>query len=565
MTLLTHGFVEPSPIGLTLQWRDFDCTGLSYNSPSLRGQTEFRPSFEAFNFGQAGFRPMAQPRRSRDNPHVSALSCRKTRTALISGLLVSGVFIAGCYSIRPSRGAGQTRPITNRQYNVADVLVPGGYKVSVAASNLTFPTGVDFDDAGEVYVVESGYSYGEVWNTPRLIHIERTGQIKEIARGERNGPWNGVTFYAGSFYVAEGGVLEGGRILRIEPDGKVSVIVSNLPSFGDHHSNAPLVGPDGWLYFTQGTASNAGIVGEDNAQFGWLKRKPGFHDIPGQNIELVGRNFTSKNPLNPKAGRVTTGAFQPFGQATTAGQLVRGQVPCNGAVLRVRPDGGDVQLVAWGFRNPFGLAFTADGRLFATENSYDDRGSRPVWGSPDVLWEVHRGVWYGWPDFAAGLPITHFKPPNHARPEFLLAKHPNTPPRPVAKFPVHASANGFDISRNREFGHEGEAFVALFGDEAPAVGKVLHPVGVQVVRVNLTNGVSDGFAVNRGKQNGPASLLGNGGLERPVAARFSADGLELYIVDFGVMRHDAKGAHPITGTGALWCISRQPAQTAKVP
>jgi glucose/arabinose dehydrogenase len=497
--------------------------------------------------------------------HVHALRRRRTRIAIIAALIALGLFIAGCYSVRPSRGAGQIGPATNRQFNVADVLVPAGYLVSLAASNLTFPTGVAFDDTGEVYVVESGYSYGEVWTTPRLLHIERGGTIKEIARGERNGPWTGVTFHAGKFYVAEGGVLEGGRILRIELDGKVAVIVSNLPSFGDHHANAPLVGPDGWLYFTQGTASNSGIVGEDNAQFGWLKRKPEFHDIPGQNIELVGRNFTSRDPLNPKAGRVTTGAFLPFGQASTPGQVVPGQVPCSGAVLRVRPEGGQMELVAWGFRNPFGLAFTPDGRLFATENSYDDRGSRPVWGAPDVLWEVTRGIWYGWPDFAAGIPITHFKPPHHSRPEFLLAKHPNPPPKPVAKFAVHASANGFDISRSSDFGHEGEAFVALFGDEAPAVGKVLHPVGVQVVRVDLKNGVSESFAVNRGKKNGPASFLGNGGLERPVAARFRADGRELYIVDFGVLRHDAKGAHPVTQTGSLWRISREPTHAAKAP
>ena len=38
------------------------------------------------------------------------------------------------------------------------------------------------------------------------------------------------------------------------------MLVSNLPSFGDHHTDGPVIGPDGWLYFGQGTASNAGIV-----------------------------------------------------------------------------------------------------------------------------------------------------------------------------------------------------------------------------------------------------------------------------------------------------------------
>ena len=39
--------------------------------------------------------------------------------------------------------------------------------------------------------------------------------------------------------------------------------------------------------------------------------------------------------------------------------------------------------------------------------------------------------------------------------------------------PVHASAGGLDFSVNAEFGHRGRAFVALFGDMSPPVGKVL--------------------------------------------------------------------------------------------
>jgi hypothetical protein len=83
--------------------------------------------------------------------------------------------------------------------------------------------------------------------------------------------------------------------------------------------------------------------------------------------------------------KATTGAFSPFGRATTPGQKVPGRVPCSGAILRVRPEGGKVELVAWGLRNPFGLAFSPSGELFVTDNSYDERGSRPIWGTGDLL------------------------------------------------------------------------------------------------------------------------------------------------------------------------------------
>ncbi|MDB6112300.1 MAG: hypothetical protein JWR69_4050, partial [Pedosphaera sp.] len=338
------------------------------------------------------------------------------------------VVLCGCYNLRPSSGGGQARFAPPRQINPADVALPAGYRIAPVATGLTFPTGVVLDDDGRVYVVESGYSYGEVWTTPRLLRIEPGGATTVIASGTRNGPWTGVTFQQGKFFIAEGGELEGGRILRISLDGAITALVTNLPSFGDHHSDGPVIGPDGWLYFGQGTASNAGVVGEDNAQFGWLKRFPAFHDIPGQDIVLSGQNFRSANPLDARdRNGVVTGAFLPFGTASTPGEVIHGSLPCSGAIMRMRTEGGPLELVAWGFRNPFGLAFSPSGQLFVSENGFDERGSRPVWGAPDVLWRVKPGIWYGWPDYSAGMPLNQhrFKSDGKPQPQMLLAAHPN--------------------------------------------------------------------------------------------------------------------------------------------
>ena len=89
--------------------------------------------------------------------------------------------------------------------NAADIAVPSGYQIELVATGLTFPTGVAFDDKGGVYVTESGYSYGEVWDIPRLIRIERDGGTTLIAEGDQNGPWTGMLFHQNAFYVAEGG------------------------------------------------------------------------------------------------------------------------------------------------------------------------------------------------------------------------------------------------------------------------------------------------------------------------------------------------------------------------
>jgi len=468
--------------------------------------------------------------------------------------------LAGCYVVRPSSGAGQTSRPTPTQRSPKAVAVPTGYRVELAATGLTFPVGAAVDDRGQLYVIESGYAYGEDFTEPRLLRVEANGQTTVLASGGKGGPWTGLAWHQGNFYVADGNVLDGGRVLRISPEGKIDPLVTGLPSFGDHHTNGPVVGPDGWIYFSQGTATNSGIVGEDNLKFGWLKRHPEFHDVPAQDITLSGENIETDDYLHPGSGRkVRTGPFLPFGTAAQPGQVIKGSVKSSGSVLRVRAEGGEPELVAWGFRNPFGLAFAADGSLYVTENGYDDRGSRPAWGTPDVLWKIERGRWYGWPDYSASQPLTDpaFHPPGKAQPKPLLQPPPNPPPQPVAKFPVHSSADGFEFSRSVQFGYPGEAFVAIFGDESPTTGKILTSIGGKVVRVNVADGTIQDFAVNRAPKEGPGTKVGVAGFERPVSVRFDRTGDVLYVVDFGVMRHDQQGAHPERQTGSVWRIRKE--------
>ncbi len=471
------------------------------------------------------------------------------------------IHLSGCYALQRSSGGGQTDFNPPREVDPADIALPDGYKAEVVATGLTFPTGVGFDDDGGVYVVEAGYSYGEVWTIPRLLRIEPDGKgVSVIASGGDNGPWTGVDFYQDAFYVAEGGELEGGRIVRITKDGDMSYLVENLPSRGDHHTNGPETGPDGRLYFGVGTATNSGVVGVDNYHFGWLQRYPDFHDTPCRDITLTGENFTTENPFESgSAEKVVTGAFVPFGEKTTKGQVIKGAVPCNGAVFRINPQGGAPELIAWGFRNPFAFAFSPDGTLFTTENQYDIRGSRPVFGAGDLLWKVTPGTWYGWPDYHGTTLLTsdqRYKPPGKPEPPILIRNHPDTPPKPVAVLGVHSSSNGFDFSRNSAFGYEGEAFIAQFGDQAPTTGKVLAPVGFKVVRVNVDDGTVKVFAVNKGEKGGPASWTGGKGLERPMDAKFNPEGTALYIVDFGVMLQSERGAMPQQETGVLWRVTR---------
>lgn len=397
--------------------------------------------------------------------------CRAAKLSCTFILLF--ILCTSCYRMRKSQGGGQIGSVPPRTINAGDIAVPKGYKVEPVVSGLTFPTACAFDDEGNLYVIEAGYSYGEVWGEPKLFRVNADGKTTLVAKGTRNGPWTGINFYNGAFYIAEGGEMEGGRILKITKDGTVTPLISNLPSIGDHHTNGPAI-KDGYIYFGQGTATNSSIVGEDNKEFGWLLRRKDFHDIPCKDIILKGQNYTTKNVLDSSGKEVSTGAYSAYGTPTTAEQVIKGMIPCNGAIMRIPLTGGNAELVAWGFRNPFGLAFSPDGRLFVTENGFDDRGSRPVWGAGDVLWEIKQDTWYGWPDFSAGKPISNdeeFKVPGKDAVEPILQTDPNAPPKPTAVFGVHSSSNGIDFLKSNDFGYNGQAFVAEFGDMSPKTVK----------------------------------------------------------------------------------------------
>lgn len=214
--------------------------------------------------------------------------------------------------------------------------------------------------------------------------------------------------------------------------------------------------------------------------------------------------------------------------------------------------------MAWGLRNPYGIAFTAEGRLFATEHGSDERGGRFIVGDLDDFYEIREGAWYGWPDFASGIRLDDPRWGSGGRGrEPVLADFPDPePPRPVASFATHAAANGFDFSRSSEFGFEGQAFVALFGDLAPiTTPRQVVPEGYAVTRVDPASGEITPFAVNR--RAGPASKLFHRGLERPSHCAFGPDGA-LYVVDWGEIRTAVEkgGIRMQQETGALWRIRR---------
>jgi len=148
------------------------------------------------------------------------------------------------------------------------------------------------------------------------------------------------------------------------------------------------------MYFGVGSVTNSGVVGVDNFFFGWLAVMPQMHDIPYRTAVLRGANYVSANPFTlnqPVPCTSMTGAYKPFGVPSSPGEIVPGNPMANSVMYSANSDGSDLQVVANGLRNPFGIGFCPCGSLYAMDQGYDARGSRPVSNSPDSMWRIEEG------------------------------------------------------------------------------------------------------------------------------------------------------------------------------
>ena len=89
------------------------------------------------------------------------------------------------------------------------------------------------------------------------------------------------------------------RIVTVDPmTGTVTPFITGLPT-GDHPSEQ-LAFKGNWIYWTQGSTTNSGVVGRDNG--GGANQQ----DIPCQDIVLSNNVFDS-------GGGVMTSGYSPFG------------------------------------------------------------------------------------------------------------------------------------------------------------------------------------------------------------------------------------------------------------
>jgi glucose/arabinose dehydrogenase len=185
--------------------------------------------------------------------------------------------------------------------------VPPGFKLDLFASDLSGARMLQVTPAGDVIV--SLPRTGEIiW-----LEADRNNDGKSDSRhlliGKLNRP-HGLDIHAGWLYVGENDAI--GRV-RLDKtysklEGEYERIVTGLTGNGNHWSKTVRVGPDGYLYLSQGSTCNV-CIEED---------------------------------------------------------------PRRATIMRFKPDGSDGQIIANGLRNSVGLDWSPwDNALYATENSRD--------------------------------------------------------------------------------------------------------------------------------------------------------------------------------------------------
>ena len=455
---------------------------------------------------------------------------------------------AGAASVITQQRADNANARTEREIDPEHVDVEDGYRIEAVVANLTVPTTAIFD-GNDLLIAESGFNKA---GRARVLRVRPDGSTQEVVSEGLNPPVTGLALREGRLFVSHAGkvsVVEGAALRDI---------VTGL-RYGDHSNNKIVFGPDGKLYMGQGTVTNTAVVGVDSFVFGWLKENPANHEVPCRDVTLTGANFESDNPLTDGDDKATTGAYKPFGTASKAGEVIKGEPKCGGSIVRFNADGSNFEVVAWGLRNPFGVQFDRAGQLWTTNHGADVRGSRNIFNDPDYLVRVEQDAWYGWPDYYDGRPATdaRFNAPEKPKPPMLWRNHPKLASAFVT-FPSHIGTNGLAFSPGGTFGFDGDAFIAAYGTFTPVTtGINVSPVGFSVLRVNMKTKAIDEFVDN--DLPGPAYLNQQNGLNRPSDVVFAPDN-SMYIVDWGASALDEKGLMLKPRTGVVWRVYRDTQQ-----
>ena len=327
--------------------------------------------------------------------------------AVLGVVTLGGLFALTQWNAQPAvaKPGGPEHP------TLADIKLPKGFRAQTFVENLQEPGAMTFDDVGNLY-------YAEMVDG-RIVRLRDTNgdgaadEQKIFASGFKNP--RGLAWHDGKLYVSNRGPLEApidpknvfiGQINTLRDtngDGVADenkIILDKLFSLDIQHSNNGIrFGPDGKLYIA--------IGGPRVGQLELQGETYSYQGLPREHWQYAG-------------------------------------------VLQVDADGKNPKLWARGLRNPYDLAFGADGRLYASDNGDE---SIPV-PDGDELNLIKEDADYGYPYFFGEPP-----PWSATR-------------APIMHFVTHAAPTGVAVYAAEQFpkAYRGSVLTALYAHGQPGSG-----------------------------------------------------------------------------------------------
>ena len=93
--------------------------------------------------------------------------------------------------------------------------------------------------------------------------------------------------------------------------------------------------------------------------------------------------------------------YVPVGSVTDHGPII--EPPYEASILRMDPDGSNIEIIATGFRNPYDIAIAPNGDMFTGENSPDQIDKELAYLPVEEINHIREGRHYGFPD-VFGIP-----------------------------------------------------------------------------------------------------------------------------------------------------------------
>jgi len=245
----------------------------------------------------------------------------------------------------------------------------------------------DIDENGNLYIAFE--------DTIKVIGEE--GDIKAIIK---EGSFNiyDVVYFNEKLYIAtDNRIVEYNLI-----DKNYNTLVENLPNKGLNNDISILI-RDEKLLFEIGSNTNDGIVNkvgeiEDIATGSWI---------------LNGENF----------GDGVTGAFSPYSISTESGESVKGEKIGNAAIYELDLVSLETKLISHGIRSISGWDLNSENKIIAVVGGILDNTVRNIKNDKDYIYKIEDDIWYGWPDYSGGDPITSPRFTDDKINNFLIKNH----------------------------------------------------------------------------------------------------------------------------------------------